>query len=91
MKRAWLAMVLSACLPAQTLESPCKDLPATDGGSCPSCETDTECGILSNRCYESAMCVPTAGNWAVTLIGCVDQHPPTVEQCGCVERVCQTK
>ncbi|MGV3620196.1 MAG: hypothetical protein ACO1OB_05245 [Archangium sp.] len=91
MKRVLLAVALSACLPAQRLDSPCKDQPATDGGSCPSCETDGDCSIASNPCYESAACVPTAGNWAVTLLGCSVEHPPPVEQCGCVNRVCQAK
>jgi len=85
--------VLSGCVLApQTLESPCAGKPPdTDGGSCPACTTDADCSIATNRCYASASCVPTAGNWAVTLLGCSAEHPPTTSTCACVDRVCQAK
>ena len=81
---------LFACgLPAQELTSPCVGQSATDGGSCPACATDADCGILSNACHATAACVPKAGNWAVTQEGCSLSHPPTVRRCVCLEQVCR--
>lgn len=92
MKKLALVLLLTSCLPPQRLESPCRDRAAElDEAACPACETDADCSIVSNACYETATCAPTAGNWAVTLLGCNVEHPPPVERCGCVERVCQAK
>ncbi len=89
---AALVLFASGCLLApQVLDSPCAGQPATDGGACPACATDADCVIATNRCYASASCVPREGNWAVTLLGCSVEHPPTTATCGCVNSVCQAK
>lgn len=86
------ALALSACLPPQTLSSPCVGQPVSvDGDACPACTTDADCFIASNRCYDSAACVPREGHWGVTLLGCNVEHPPPVAQCGCVSGVCAAK
>lgn len=88
-----LSLLGSGCLLApQTLNSPCVGMPVdTDGGACPACATDADCVIASNRCYASASCVPKDGNWAVTLLGCSVEHPPTTMTCGCVNSVCTAR
>jgi hypothetical protein len=88
-----LSLLLSGCLLApQTLDSPCVGKRAdTDGGACPACMTDADCSIASNRCYASASCVPTAGNWGVPDLGCSVEHPPTTLRCGCINNVCTAR
>lgn len=80
-------LVLTACVPPQTLTSPCVGQP--DGGSCPACSTDADCSIVTNLCHETAACVPTAGHWAATQEGCAVEHPPTQTPCVCHGSVCQ--
>lgn len=88
---SFLLLVAAGCLPPQTLDSPCVGQPVTDGGACPACVTDADCYVLSNPCYDSASCVPRAGNWAVTLLGCNVEHPPTLATCGCTNGVCAAR
>lgn len=91
---AWLAgLALQGCLLApQVLQSPCEGQPpSVDGGQCPACASDADCTIVTNRCYATAACVPTAGSWAVTLLGCSVQHPPTTQTCRCVDAVCRAQ
>lgn len=92
MRTTLLVLLFTACLPPQRLESPCVGQPASiDGGACPACSSDADCAIASNACYETASCVPAAGNWGVTLLGCSVEHPPPVAKCGCVDSICQAK
>ncbi len=97
MKQPWLALVVAplvgACLlTPQVLESPCDGQPVSvDGGACPACASDADCTIATNRCYATAQCVPAAGNWGVTLLGCSVQHAPTTQECRCVQSVCRAQ
>lgn len=85
----WVLLLSGCLLSPQKLESPCVGV--SDAGACPACVTDADCAIASNPCYPTASCVPVAGNWAVTLLGCTTEHPPPVQQCGCVDSVCRAK
>ncbi len=86
-----LLLLLSGCVRRQILTSPCLSTAAAqEPAACPACATDADCFVLSNPCYETASCVPKAGNWAVTLLGCTRElEVPPDSECGCVGGVCQ--
>jgi len=86
-------VLLAGCLGRQVLTSPCvSTASASDPAACPACQSDADCYVLSNPCYETASCVPKEGNWAVTLLGCTREYEvPPASECGCVEGVCQAK
>lgn len=87
-----VSVALSGCiLVPQALESPCADLPVSED-VCPACNTDADCGVLSNPCHASAICVPSEGNWGVTADGCLflaQRAVPAASRCRCVDSVCQ--
>lgn len=86
-----LTLVAGCGLGLQTLTSPCLGQAATDGGLCPGCQASSDCVIVGNECYASAGCVPKAGNWATTAIGCASHYDPPTDPCVCLENVCQAQ
>ena len=102
MRLTTLAFVLSCLLVVgcggitQELTSPClTDEPQkSDPAACPACQTDADCFVLSNACYETASCVPRGGNWAVTDLGCsksAEYAVPDDSACACINNVCQER
>jgi hypothetical protein len=101
MKRLFVVMALAACVTApapapasgesqQTLTTPCVNPSDADKASCPACTTDADCGIVTNLCHPTGLCVPTAGKWLVTLEHCSVQHAPApASACGCHDGVCR--
>jgi hypothetical protein len=91
MKCLFAVLLLVSCgAPMQSLDSPCKQPNPAFG--CSGCDVDTDCAIISNPCNEAAICVPSAGQWAITAQACRYPHQvPPASSCGCVEGSCQAR
>jgi hypothetical protein len=87
---ALLSALIVACLGEQELRDDC----ATGGASCPSCQSDAECVIVSNPCHATAVCTHARRDppIAVNQIGCNREYDvPEPSRCGCVAGVCRAR
>jgi hypothetical protein len=78
-----LALLLSSC--GQELRDEC----ARNAGNCLRCDTDEECVVRSQPCYDYALCVHRDVEINFTSIGCAFEHQaPGDDACRCIGGAC---